>query len=155
MQPLENNYSDQTRATEIRLALRDRIYRDPVFQDIFQIEIKSMIPTFCIEPAVGDDIKFIITIDRNLSQEIQGFQHRKEFYTPIIYQCLLNAYSKMIHHYNAITTDSVDKDEPMSSYSDSSMILRSVMDSCGHHSICPYRLFDITTILDNTVIVSL
>lgn len=136
-----NTVAQQDKITELRLKLKATIYNDSCFLNRFDVAIKEMIPTFTIHHSpVTNAIE--IVIDRNTCSGIESFTHKKEFYMCKIADALMKAISAA--HIKCQSCHEIAETGVIVDYLNYRRLGGSI-----------YNLFDMTVILDNTIVVYL
>lgn len=143
------NVTTQNAATNFRTQLAQNIYVMNNFHEILKSYVAAFLPIFNYE--IGEYItKIKITINRNACTELQGFVHNKEFYVNIFKDILIATLRDIL---NRFLSAPILANTPNLLYSIN--LLNNVIESVTNDPLMIYRLFDITAVLNNEIIVYL
>lgn len=131
---------------DLKIGLYTWIYSDPRFFQIFHgYMTDSGIPILEFTPNLtGRTIS--IVINRNRCSDIPGFSHKKEYYTPIINIRYVETLMMMSSIYR--TENQKEKAFEINFIDD-------ILAKCRNGNADSFLLFDVTPILDNTILIYL
>lgn len=143
------NVTTQDAATKFRLELHKNIYIMESFHASMKSFVAAALPIYQYETCEYAT-KIKITINKNSCSVMPGYSHTKEFYANIVGKALIDTLRTVLSNFTVLRTP---MDSPNLLYSIN--LLNSVLTYIGTDPTMLYRLFDVTPILDNTIVIYL
>ena len=143
------NVTTQDAATKFRLELHKNIYIMESFHASMKSFVAAALPIYQYETCEYAT-KIKITINKNSCSVMPGYSHTKEFYANIVGKALIDTLRTVLSNFTVLRTP---MDSPNLLYSIN--LLNSVLTYIGTDPTMLYRLFDVTPILDNPIVISL
>lgn len=143
------NVTTQDAATKFRLELHKNIYVMESFHASMKSFVAATLPIYQYETCEYAT-KIKITINKNSCSVMPGYSHTKEFYANIVGKALIDTLRTVLSNFTVLRTP---MDSPNLLYSIN--LLNSVLTYIGTDPTMLYRLFDVTPILDNTIVIYL
>lgn len=132
-----NGATLQDKVTTLRLRLQNEIYNHPVFQNIFETQLKSVLQVYQYEFFVETNtVK--ITVNKNNYMDTVGYAHDKAYYSTFVNNALMASLTQ----YGIINPSN-------------SEAIDIVMKLCTDVPGASYKLFDVTPILNNIIMIYL
>lgn len=143
------NVAIQDAATRFRLELHKNIYIMESFHASLKSFVAATLPIYQYETCEYVT-KIRITINKNSCSSLPGYSHTKEFYANIVGKALIDTLRTVLSNFTVMRTP---MDSPNLLYSIN--LLNSVLTYINTDPTMLYRLFDITPILDNQIVIYL
>ncbi len=143
------NVTTQDAATKFRLELHKNIYIMESFHASMKSFVAAALPIYQYETCEYAT-KIKIMINKNSCSVMPGYSHTKEFYANIVGKALIDTLRTVLSNFTVLRTP---MDSPNLLYSIN--LLNSVLTYIGTDPTMLYRLFDVTPILDNTIVIYL